>query len=1009
MATALTSEYTRFTDKCNKVLAGGIVKTFEPNSLTPKTTYQDPECTIPNFPEITLDETGRAKIYIDGDYRIQVYSRDGILIEDNLLVEQSLVQRDFTSLSQALELEQQEKLNQFQAQADQSIQDLLKHGGRAYPTLALANADIANIALDTKVTVLSATDGGDWYKATAGATSLTKSPYDPVTQAKADATTKANAAEANAESYADIKTIEVKDFFNDDTVVALSSFSAGSDLSGSSVVTDTVFKSATVQYIPNSSVVLTRPSVSGFYYGHQFSDAPDKFTAPVWGYGETTTVSHPTAKYVRFYIRKTNAALTITNAEVLASNISFKILTFKAKSNKTAVSRALNNFSDTMLTPADFALGNDNAVGEIVATNWAKTKPFYLKDGGVLTLTNITNGDPSSVAASVAVSDNPETGFGTKVNFTSNQFTITPDKPFFKVYVTAGSFDFEKFKAMPNFRVASSVGFKLRLDLESDIQRLKASAQLLNFDVKKFTVTEKDFVRGATNSGTIRISDSYLQTRAFKVKAADVITVTVPATTPKFVWNVGYGVNEIPTQEQKNNSWYTETSFSVTVPSGMNYMVFLVSKEGQGTISDAELSEFKFSATLNKTAAQELYDYTQQANDKTKTFGLSTSDFYFGELDNVQVKTGIYARSKLTYKLPPNKTIKLTASPDLDVTAILADSYDSSRKINISGDQFTNITKVVNTTNEMQYVRVYVKSKNNVTITREQFFAYTSKVLVSFVDAVARQSDLSDLAYQMNKKNGGLTKFTESVGTNYRTPSKAFGGLVSFIDDDGRTELFTQLHPFVVANNIPYGYAVSPGLVGTAGYSTAEQLLDISRNSIVEFQSHTWSHASLSGSTPEVIQYQIQAAKEWFIQNGFYVQSFVYPFGNDSGVTHSILTQYYDAAFDFGQNFVETFDTINNFAIRRWILNFDSDITALKAAIDQAHATNGWIVITTHAGLAAYWDETMTAKILEVYNYAVAVGCKVVKPSEGFQTFGNIVENDSGFKIAANGKIIGAS
>ena len=121
MATALTSEYTRFTDKCNKVLAGGIVKTFEPNSLTPKISYQDPNKEIPNLTEVRLDETGRAKIYIDGDYRIQVYSRDGVLIEDNLLVEQSLVQRDFTSLSQALELEQQEKLNQFQAQANEVI------------------------------------------------------------------------------------------------------------------------------------------------------------------------------------------------------------------------------------------------------------------------------------------------------------------------------------------------------------------------------------------------------------------------------------------------------------------------------------------------------------------------------------------------------------------------------------------------------------------------------------------------------------------------------------------------------------------------------------------------------------------------------------------------------------------------------------------------------------------------------------------------------------------------
>ncbi|GEM_PF-6544179 len=55
---------------------------------------------------------------------------------------------------------------------------------KAYPTLAAANADIANIALNTRVSVLSSTEGGDYYKASAGATSLTKSPWDPVQQAK---------------------------------------------------------------------------------------------------------------------------------------------------------------------------------------------------------------------------------------------------------------------------------------------------------------------------------------------------------------------------------------------------------------------------------------------------------------------------------------------------------------------------------------------------------------------------------------------------------------------------------------------------------------------------------------------------------------------------------------------------------------------------------------------------------------------------------------------------------
>lgn len=219
MATALTSELTRFTDKCNNVLAGGIVKTFEPNSLTPKTSYQDPECTIPNLPEVNLDETGRARIYIQGDYRVQVYSRDGVLIEDNLLVEQTLVQRDFVELSQSLQVEQQETLNQVQAQTSEALSDFVDNtnaavneikraaGNFSFTTMAAFNAAKATIPANSTVNIDEA--GVSQGLNTWNGTTLTKSAYDPLTQAKTDATTKANAAEANAKNYADTSKLDL--------------------------------------------------------------------------------------------------------------------------------------------------------------------------------------------------------------------------------------------------------------------------------------------------------------------------------------------------------------------------------------------------------------------------------------------------------------------------------------------------------------------------------------------------------------------------------------------------------------------------------------------------------------------------------------------------------------------------------------------------------------------------------------------------------------------------------
>lgn len=73
-------------------------------------------------------------------------------------------------------------------------EEVKKSGGyfKRYTTLAAANADIANIPVNGVVKVTDAVDGGDYERATAGAMSLTKSAYDPVEIAKADASAKTN-------------------------------------------------------------------------------------------------------------------------------------------------------------------------------------------------------------------------------------------------------------------------------------------------------------------------------------------------------------------------------------------------------------------------------------------------------------------------------------------------------------------------------------------------------------------------------------------------------------------------------------------------------------------------------------------------------------------------------------------------------------------------------------------------------------------------------------------------
>ncbi|MCJ0927928.1 GDSL-type esterase/lipase family protein [Acinetobacter lwoffii] len=71
-----------------------------------------------------------------------------------------------------------------QTYVDDVVGAISTDANKQYATLAAANADIANIVVGRNVFISEAINGGYWYKATSEATSLTKSAYDPLTQAK---------------------------------------------------------------------------------------------------------------------------------------------------------------------------------------------------------------------------------------------------------------------------------------------------------------------------------------------------------------------------------------------------------------------------------------------------------------------------------------------------------------------------------------------------------------------------------------------------------------------------------------------------------------------------------------------------------------------------------------------------------------------------------------------------------------------------------------------------------
>lgn len=205
-----------FVDKNGKRLAGGEVYTYEAGTLTPKNTFRDGAGAIPNTNPIILDGSGEADIYLSGFYRFRVLDRQGNLIFDvddfktldeiNLAVLNDAVQQTqelrnnaagLVSEAEVLLSNTTEQANAAEVAATNATTQVdglkgyvdsaltgLSFANKTYATLAAANADIANIAVNQSVWVSSATEGGLYEKKTAGATSLSKSAYDPLTMAK---------------------------------------------------------------------------------------------------------------------------------------------------------------------------------------------------------------------------------------------------------------------------------------------------------------------------------------------------------------------------------------------------------------------------------------------------------------------------------------------------------------------------------------------------------------------------------------------------------------------------------------------------------------------------------------------------------------------------------------------------------------------------------------------------------------------------------------------------------
>ena len=228
--------------------------------------------------------------------------------------------------------------------------------------------------------------------------------------------------------------------------------------------------------------------------------------------------------------------------------------------------------------------------------------------------------------------------------------------------------------------------------------------------------------------------------------------------------------------------------------------------------------------------------------------------------------------------------------------------------------------------------------------------------------------------------------------------------LVTFVDDDGYTDVLTKLLPLSQTYNMPMVVAAISDRVVSTEYLTTMKQSDLLMLQGLgwEISSHTKSHVSLDTLTYAEKVSELQGSKEVLQGLGLNVSTVCYPFGSNSDDTTEIAREFYrcgrttNIEDDINTTPLETFD-IRGMSLGSYFDTWSTppyptnSLDYYKWKVDQAVSNNGWLVIITHCSDAQH-TETQQQYLEQTIQYINSLNIEVVTLNEGLNRRGNIID-----------------
>ena len=177
-------------------------------------------------------------------------------------------------------------------------------------------------------------------------------------------------------------------------------------------------------------------------------------------------------------------------------------------------------------------------------------------------------------------------------------------------------------------------------------------------------------------------------------------------------------------------------------------------------------------------------------------------------------------------------------------------------------------------------------------------------------------------------------------------------GIVTLAFDDGISNQINNGFPLMQQHGFAGTYYIITSRVGTAGYLSLSDLNTL-QNAGNEIASHSVDHPAFTSISDAQINSECNASQQFLRANGFPAINFAYPYGLANSHTDSIVLQYYRSArHSYGSGYLVSIPpTPTQMSIPMGFggeTGNSTDIAIDEGIVNQAHATNSWVIIFFH-------------------------------------------------------------